>query len=1229
VREALERRYREERKWEDLVDLYLGNLEIIEEPSERLEVLKRMADVLWREMGDVDAARQALVEALVLDPNDDAIGADLQELARAHDDAWRALTEDLGKRMARLEDDAARLKLAERVVRWARGDMKDRRTAERFLGVIRTIDPSHWLVHRRLASVYAEVGAWDAHREALERALARGASDDERRTMHIALGQIYEDRVKNTKIALDHYERALAIDPYALEALRAVERISVATESYARLAEVLDKQIDATDDDRERIEILLRLGDLVEQRFLKPREAAPKYEVALELDPGNPRARDGLERCWHALRDWDKLAASFEQRGAEATDPAEAIPILARLAEVRESKQEDVAAAIAAWRRVYELDTSHTVAIHELARLCERQGDLTGAAAYRARLADLTDDAREKARIHVAVGEMLAPEERDPACARVHFDRAVEMDPRNVSAWENLQKLAARDGDMMYATFCLERRAEHTDSPRLKAQLLVELAKMRASLGDARGALATYEFAFDTDTTNEAAAGAVLESWVRHEKWAEAQRACDVLVAAATRDRDDVGSLKLLRLSTRIALALTSAERALLAATAAYDLAPTDAGARDDAIHVCHGLRDRTDLHDRLRALAERVGREALDLAPSSLVQLGETRLALSDAHGGVELLGLALARDPDNQGALAALGAASLERHDWPNAANCKHRLARLTEDKETRKALLLEVAEIWEKRARAPEHAAAVLEEALEPDPRDATVLHRLVALWGALGQWERLATALCSLGDLEQDPARRAKHLYAMAGVVNKEIGDPRRAAALYEQVLDQDATRLDAFERVVRIWTEQRDWGKLEAAYRRMIARVPEQEIDAGRRELLHALNHQLGLVLRDRIVDLPRALEAFQQAARFAKDDVDQRIISELLVLTGRLDVAIGQMRTAARADPERASAYRELYELFLRDGAHDKAWCAANVLAHLGDTDEVRRRFVTDFPPVDVAEIPGTLASVAWGSHVLCPDIDPRLTSIFRYFVPAVVRARMSRVPEKSRMRWLGAQIHEGDSPLAAEMFRVVRNGAEVLGVPPPLLLSRPRLATPLAVAPTPAPALFVSLPAVEAVPPELLVFLVGRRLAELRPELVAHALFPTHTELKTLLKTALRVAVAGPNAPLQNADEAAIARSLQPFEMEGLREAVSTIVGSGAQAGIRRWMHLADLSISRAALLLTGDVDVAWRSMQREPRQPGDLPPADWRKEMLAFAVSDEYTDLRDAIGVNVETRG
>ena len=68
------------------------------------------------------------------------------------------------------------------------------------------------------------------------------------------------------------------------------------------------------------------------------------------------------------------------------------------------------------------------------------------------------------------------------------------------------------------------------------------------------------------------------------------------------------------------------------------------------------------------------------------------------------------------------------------------------------------------------------------------------------------------------------------------------------------------------------------------------------------------------------------------------------------------------------------------------------------------------------------------------------------------------------------------------------------------------------------------------------------------------------------------------------------------------------------------------RWSQLADVSSARVGLLLAGRVEAAKRGMLGDPQVPGDLSPRDKLAELLAFSVSEEYADLRQAIGVAVE---
>jgi len=94
---------------------------------------------------------------------------------------------------------------------------------------------------------------------------------------------------------------------------------------------------------------------------------------------------------------------------------------------------------------------------------------------------------------------------------------------------------------------------------------------------------------------------------------------------------------------------------------------------------------------------------------------------------------------------------------------------------------------------------------------------------------------------------------------------------------------------------------------------------------------------------------------------------------------------------------------------------------------------------------------------------------------------------------------------------------------------------------------------------------------------------------------------------------------------TMRPEEAHALRAAVGSVLQSGATLDVRRWSQLADISASRAGLLLAGSIEGARRGNMMEVRGPGDLPPREWLAEMVQFATTDTYADLRAAIGVGV----
>jgi len=164
---------------------------------------------------------------------------------------------------------------------------------------------------------------------------------------------------------------------------------------------------------------------------------------------------------------------------------------------------------------------------------------------------------------------------------------------------------------------------------------------------------------------------------------------------------------------------------------------------------------------------------------------------------------------------------------------------------DEQERLRLLLETADGFANQAKRHDLAAETYEKARAIRPKDHVLLHKLVGQYQTLENWPKVFEVLRAIVDSDQDGARKAKVVMTMGQIAHAKLGNQKVAAALYDEALDLDPARLDAFERITRVWTERRDWRGLEGAYQRMIARAKRLDDTP----LLHVLHCQLGLLSR--------------------------------------------------------------------------------------------------------------------------------------------------------------------------------------------------------------------------------------------------------------------------------------------------------------------------------------------------------------------------------------------
>lgn len=1188
----------------------LAQLEQTVDPIARARLLIEVAITLRDGLADSGQAIDALLEAWRSDPTNDAILDHLEPLVRS-ENRWTEVLE-LTRSLAGAERHPVRaLAYNEAMVRWLTRDVPDANLARQWVERIRVIDPTHALVHFMQAAMSREHGDFKREIDELDLAVLSTRRKDDRVRLHLILASRYlEERTLNRVEAKKQYEQAHRLYPEMMDPLRGLEQL--AQGDHKALADVLRRQADADVEEPERIQILLRLAKLEEEEFRRPELAARTLERVVARAPKYDGVLDDLERCYRAARMWPELLAVLERAAISDADATTRGARLKRLGDVLESKLGDVRAALSTYQRLAGLMPEDETVVSELARLAEKVNDVTLAVNCRERLAELTREPAMRARHNLIAGQLLTP--IDPKRARHYFERAVAADPTNASAWNALLWDARAENDTVRVARYLEERANATETPRARATCFVELAELKGKMGDAAAERHAYEQAIAADPMNEAAASALLQPYLAEGRYAEAEPLCGVVIAAAERDKDGFRLYTARRAQAAVGFALYKPDLALTAALAAFEARREEDDARNDLVRAASDMRADPEVlkaRDALNAIADKSD----GLTVESKVALGEVLALIGENDRAAALFDDALVEKPDNERALAGLSQHHAASGNKVASLALKRQQAMAISDTDERLQMLLDAGEQFAK-IEEDALAAEVYESARQIKPNDLPILHKLLALYQKGQKWVSLFDVLRSIADVDTDPHRRAKTLFTMGQIASAELMDRGTALELFDRTLDTDPSQLEAFERIVRILTEAKDWLGLEAMYRKMISRTEgseQKQRNESERKLLHLLHKQLGLVYRDRLGDITQAIRAIQTATELEPSDEEtQAMLRELLSSIGQASGATQITLDRVLRDPMNPQPYPALFELLASQNQRDRALCVASAMSFLDVAHPMAQGWRQSYPQPPIEGIVMDLGPEGY-RYLIHPELDPLLTEIFQVCAPAVIEIALSRLSLRERMSHPGPALKGQDW-----LIKMVNRTAAILGAPAPRLFARKIPGPALAAAPTKPPSLLVYPQALAGVSREALAFMVGKRVMELTPPFLARALCPSISELKALASSAARIATD----QLEQSD-LALREKLRPPDIGRISAAVQRGMSQGGKLDVLRWSQLVDLSVSSAGLLLAGDLEAARTAIALEPQAPGDLNPREKMRELVAWYLGDTCAHLRRSLGV------
>ncbi|MFI5289755.1 MAG: tetratricopeptide repeat protein, partial [Polyangia bacterium] len=645
------------------------------------------------------------------------------------------------------------------------------------------------------------------------------------------------------------------------------------------------------------------------------------------------------------------------------------------------------------------------------------------------------------------------------------------------------------------------------------------------------------------------------------------------------------------------------------------------------------------------RAALEKVFEHHVDeLPPSERVeifhQLGACELKLDRKDHAREWLKRALEIDPTHRPSLLAMMEFGEVK---PESLIDAKKALYATAAPDEKVTLLTEIGDLYLDKLEDPPSAVGAYREALELRPDDHKLLHKSLDVYVEQKQWAQGMEMLERLIAVEKSAAVRAKYRHAAGLICRDELGKPDQAARLLTEALDDDPGLERSAEALEELYNERQEWKELARFYRKALKRIgPETpgNNDGKNGERLR-LWSALGEVCLDKLGERESALAALEVALTFDRGNLDRhKQLADLYVQAGpdRFDRAIVEHQILLRAEKQRIISYRALKHLYIQTGQRDKALACSYALTFLkkGEPDDQQKIAEQQARIKSGAQLPmarRALNDEAWG-RLQHPDEDRYLSALFTIVTPLLAIAQAQ--PHKA----LNLQRKDALDPADPRPFaKALKYVAGTLAVAPPEAYPKPEQKESIAFLSavdrqTLVPVFLVGQPLLaDKRNDRELVFEVARRVAHLRPERFIRYALPQPAQIAHVIEAAMLLGELplekGSSQPNPTGDLAKTAqglrRALTPAQLEqvagigrNLRQA-----GTKSDAAALSWLQASDLTASRAALVLGGDLETCARVLAAEPPSATALTATQRLLDLLWSSVTEELFAVRKHLGL------
>jgi tetratricopeptide (TPR) repeat protein len=739
--DALERLHRRNQAWDRLAEILGKKSQVVSDVDLAVKLRLQVGELWESRLGDNERALEAYREVLTVDPQNLPALKALEQLY-LKSGRTEAYLEVLEHQLEVTPADAERVGLYLRMAKVWEGQPGKADRAIECLQSALEIDSSQLGVYRDIERLLRAERNWDALVDIYRRHIQVEAQAQERTTIHLALGHIFEEELRDPDRAAESYNDILAFDPDHTEALKGLAGIYEQTEQWDRAVEIMERLVNVVEA-KEKVNLSYRLGKIFDEHMQMPESAEERLSDALSVDPTHVPSMVSLINLYKRRGDSLKAAQMMVRAEACTQNVLEKTRLLFEAGKLYQNELGDAQKAKELYARTLEIDPEHVEAGAPLAELYFKGQEWAPLVPVLEMLARKTDRRANK-ELHVLnyrlakAADKLGDEEKALKCYR----HAYELDPTHLPTLVDRADLLYRrqqwdDAFKLYQTVIVQHRESQSDVQIVEIFHRIGVIKMK--VGERAKSINMFEKALELNAGHRPTLEALAEVYAEAGDWeAVIKQKRSLLAHSASVDEKVRFHEEIIAIYKE---KLANPQKAIAAYLEAIDVKPD---ARNLLVDVIELLYETKQWKKAVEILLRLANLEAGKTKAKYLETAGMiTNQELHSPDEAVDLFNQALDEYPDSLKPFERIDKIMTAKKDWVNQQrNYRKMLKRLGQDvgapekKATQLALWHGLGEIYRSRLKMYREAAEAFEVCVRLEPDNVSRQQILAELYQVQG-------------------------------------------------------------------------------------------------------------------------------------------------------------------------------------------------------------------------------------------------------------------------------------------------------------------------------------------------------------------------------------------------------------------------------------------------------------------------------------------------------------